>query len=89
MTLYAKMAIPDSQRYPWNIYLINIFQGLKVINLYFFATEMRMLLLWELAIENNQFLNNKYLYLIHTWLDTSFSGTIGQLDNVIFAQRVT
>jgi len=36
--LHAKMAMPDSQRYPWNLYLINyvedivVLRGLEVFN---------------------------------------------------------
>ena len=50
MILHAKMAMPDSQRYPGNLYLINnmedivVFLGLKVFNFdnssFFPAVEM-------------------------------------------------
>ena len=60
------MAMSDSQRYPWNLYLINImedtvvFLGLEMFNsenfnLFSCSLEMRKSVFWEPAIEKNKF----------------------------------
>ena len=52
VTSNAKMAVPDSQRYPSNLYLLNnkgdilVYLNLKIFKLYIFpAVEMRKVLL--------------------------------------------
>ena len=34
MTIYANMAMPDSQRYPWNLYLINNMEDILVCKVF-------------------------------------------------------
>ena len=57
VTLHAKLAMPDLQRYPWNLYLISnvedivVFLGLKV----FISDNFYMPLLWGTTVENRQF----------------------------------
>ena len=55
--LHAKRAMPDSQRYPWNLYLINdvkdigVFLGLKVLNsdqLYIQGVPINMEIQWRI-----------------------------------------
>ena len=58
------MAIPDSQQYPWNLYLIDyvedivVFLGFKVFSsdiFYISVVEMRKSFVRETTIEKNQF----------------------------------
>ena len=78
------MAMPDSQGYPWNLYLINnvedilVFQTRKVLNSdnFFHASknqEMRILLS---QMKINCFNNQKYGYLMYSWSDKAFKSSI-------------
>ena len=49
---HAKMAMPDSQRYPWNIHLISNVEDMNVLGLIIPAVEMRKSILN--TIENIQ-----------------------------------
>ena len=87
--LNAKMAMPDLQLYPWNIYqIINeedivVFLIWKVIisvsfSITSYKQEVRNTLSqrnckWKQTFKNK---NKKHWYLINTWSDKDFKGTV-------------
>ena len=84
MTRHAKMAMPDLQQYPWNLYLINnveeivVFQVKKylisIIPICFPGIEMLKSFLERTHFW--KFHNFKHWYLIHTWLNKVFKVTV-------------
>ena len=76
MTFHAKMTMPDSQRYPWNLYLINSVEEFVVFSICFPAVEMRLSLLETTHIEIIRFQNHNQWYLIQTWSDKAFKSTV-------------
>ena len=84
-----KMAMSDSQRYSWNLYLINNVEDIFVflvllefhaliIPICFPAAEMRHGHFWrETTFENNQSSKLQTLiYIIHGWSNKAFYGTV-------------
>ena len=73
------MTMPDSQRYPWNLYLINylevifVFQGLKVFNSCMLSCSRNARVCWELTVANNQFW--RLQIFIFNSSDKPFKGT--------------
>ena len=87
------MAMPDSRRYPWNLYVINnvediLFFKFKIIPI-FSCTKNEQLLFKKPQLKIISFQNYKHWYLIHTWSEKAFKGTVVSPGIAIFACRVT
>ena len=84
MTLYAKITMSNSQRHPWNLYLIEIVEDIVVflgliliIPICFPAVEIIKSSLYR---NHNWYIissqNYQNWYLIHSWKDKAFEGTL-------------
>ena len=73
MTHYAKVAMPYSQRYPWNLYLINIVDTVVFLDLEAFASDSNHMFFGgkshfckeTTSKINSFFLYHKHWYTIH------------------------
>ena len=86
-----KMTMPDSQRYPWNLYLINylevifVFQGLKVFNSCMLSCSRNARVCWELTVANNQFWRLQICIFNSCLIRQTFQGYRCLSDIAIFA----
>ena len=71
MSLHSKITISYSQQYPWNLYLINNIE-------YMFSCSRNAQITFgeKPQIKIISFQNCTHEYLIHTWTEKSFKGTI-------------
>ena len=83
MTLYTKMTMPELQRYPWNLLLKKCgrYRRFSDSNCAYFCEflvkkEMRKSLSQETAMKINSLKKQKHWYLIRTWLDKGYKGTV-------------
>ena len=79
MNFHAKMAMSDSQRYPWNRYLSNNVEEIVV----FLGLKCLILIIQKCfpTVEKPQskiisFQNYQHWYPGHTWSDKAFQGTL-------------
>jgi len=71
--------MPDSQRYPWNIYLINnivYFPFWKVIQMFSRSRNAQVTFVVNPQLKIISFLNYKHWYLTYTWSEKAFKGTV-------------
>ena len=88
MTLHAKIAMSDFQRYPWNLHAIKNVEEIVVFldrNLFnidnfsiaFYKQEMRKLLSQRIRKKTlNSFKKQKFGDVTHIWLANVFKGTV-------------
>ena len=62
MTLYSNMTMPDSQRYPWNLFSCNINAQVT----FSVTTKLKII----------SFQNYKHWCITYTWSDNAFNGTV-------------
>ena len=81
----------DSQRYPWNRYLINnaedivVFLGLKVFHsknssMFSCSKKAQVTFVEKSQLKIISLQNHKHSYLIHTWSDKTFNPTLSSLN---------
>ena len=66
--LHTKLALPDLQRYPWNLILMSF-------SIASYKQEIRKSLTQKKQIKINNLKKHKHLSLIHTWSNNAFKGT--------------
>ena len=93
--------MPNSQRYLLNLYLIKnventvVFLGFTVksgnSSLFSCSRNAQVTFVVKPQLKNNQLKKNKHRYLIHTWIDKAFKGSIEVQALIIhiFEWRVT